>query len=71
MMPRSTIRPNRRDDDERHGNGDEGVAAELADHRRGVGADHDELAVRHVDDTGDTEDDGKPDGGNHTGWRRR
>ena len=62
-MPRSTIRPSSADDDEGDRDGDEGVAAELADDRGGVGADHDELAVRHVDDAGDAEDDGEPDRG--------
>src|SRR6185312_13821177 len=39
----------------------ESVAAELADHRGGVGADHDELAMRHVNDTGDPEHDRQAD----------
>ncbi len=45
------------------GDRDEGIAAELADHGSGVGADHDELAVRHVDHAGHPEDDRQPDRG--------
>ncbi len=38
-------------------------AEDLLHHEGGVGAEHDHLAVRHVDDAHDAEGDGEPDGG--------
>ena len=52
-----------------HNKGDryreEGIAAELADHGGGIGADHDQLAVRHVDDAGNAEDDRETESCDH------
>ena len=53
------------DDDEGDRYGDEGIAAELADHRGGIGADHDHLAMGHVDDPGDAEDYRETESCNH------
>ena len=51
----------KRHDHEGDRNRDEGVAAELPDDSGRVGAHHDELAVRHVDDAGYAENDGEPE----------
>ena len=57
--------PEKPDDNEGDGYRDEGVAAELADHGGSVGADHDHLAVGHVDDAGDAEDDRETESRDH------
>ena len=53
------------DDDEGDRYGGKRIAAELADNGGGIGADHDQLAMRHVDDAGHAEDDRQPDRRDH------
>src|SRR5262249_46907789 len=59
------------DDDEGERNGEEQRIGEgraddvFAQQVAAIGADHDELAMRHVDDAADPEDDGETGGGDH------
>ena len=57
--------PEKPDDNEGDRYRDESIAAELADHGGGIGADHDQLAVGHVDDAGNAEDDGQTQSCDH------
>ena len=72
MTPRSMIEADRSGDQEGERQRDdqrpveqagEGGADHLLDDEGGVGAEHDHLAMRHVDDAHDAEGDGKADGG--------
>ena len=70
MTPRSMTRPTKRRDREGERQGDDqrpveqagkGGADHLLDDKGGVGAEHDHLAMRHVDDAHDAEGDGEAD----------
>ena len=70
MIVRSIRTPVRPGDEERRGNRDENRDADVVRHRRlhdvgRVGAEHHQLAVRHVDDAHDAERDRQADGDEH------
>ncbi len=62
MIVRSTMTPIKPDDDRRHHqHGDPDVDADLVRLDGGVAAEHQELAMREVDDLHHAEDDREPD----------
>ena len=70
MIVRSRITPASAGDEERRGNGDEDRRADVVRHRElhdvgRVGAEHHQLAVRHVDDAHDAERDRQADRDQH------